>query len=88
MKEDQLEKFQIQFELPLLIIRASNGILACGYINIETCNHAGDACAIVRGVNNLDELVEGTVKEVSEKAAALGVQVGDSGEIALKKMMG
>jgi uncharacterized protein YunC (DUF1805 family) len=87
MKEDQLEKFQIQFELPLLIIRASKGILACGYINIETCNVAGDACAIVSGVSNLEELVQGEVKQVSEKAAELGVEVGDTGQMALDKMM-
>ena len=88
MREDQLEKFQIQFELPLLIIRASKGILACGYINVETCNIAGDACAIVSGVSNLDELVQGEVKEVSIKAAELGVTVGDTGQVALEKMMG
>ncbi|MDG1332466.1 MAG: DUF1805 domain-containing protein [Crocinitomicaceae bacterium] len=87
MNENLLEKFQIQLELPLLIIRAPKGILACGYIDMVTCNKAGDVCAIVTGVNDLDELVSGRVQEVSKRAMELGIKEGDTGQMALDKMM-
>jgi len=45
-----LSKEHIQLQLPLLIIKGSKGFLACGYVNVETCNKTGEACAIVTGV--------------------------------------
>lgn len=78
----------LRFELnkPLLIIKESKGFLACGYINAETCNATGDACAIVRGVNSYEDMEGASVVAVSNKAAEFGVKVGDSGADALRKM--
>jgi len=78
-----LTKEQVQLALPLLIINGSKGFLACGYINVETCNKIGEACGIVTGVKNHDEMLNAEVKAVSAEAARLGVQVGMKGKEAL-----
>lgn len=79
----------LRFELakPLLVIKADNGFLACGYINPETCNKTGEACAIVTGVNSFEEMESAKVVAVSNAAEELGVRVGDSGSEALKLFM-
>jgi uncharacterized protein YunC (DUF1805 family) len=78
-----LTKEQIQLQLPLLIIKGSKGFLACGYINCETCNKTGEACAIVTGVKTHEEMLDAEVKAVSAEAARLGVHIGMKGEEAL-----
>lgn len=78
----------LRFELakPLLIMKASKGFLACGYINVETANKTGEACAIVTGVNTYDDMIAAKVSSVSFAAIDLGIQIGDSGEDALNKL--
>ena len=78
----------LQYDLAkqLLIIKETNGFLACAYINVETCNKTGEACAIVSGVNTHDEMKLAKIVAVSEKAKELGIDVGDSGQSALDKM--
>lgn len=82
----QTEKLRFELKKPLLIVKAANGFLACGYINAETCNATDEACAIVRGVNSYDDMYKASVVAVSNKASELGIKVGDSGESALAKM--
>ena len=77
-----LEKLRFELKRPLLIIKAKKGFLACGYINPETCNKTGEACAIVTGVDTHDHMLQSTVVAVSEK----GAEIGDSGSAALEKM--
>ena len=79
-----LSKEQIKLQLPLLIIKGAKGFLACGYINCETCNKTGEACAIVTGVKTHDEMLHAEVKAVSTEAARLGVRVGMKGKEVLK----
>ena len=79
-----LIKEQIQLGLPLLVIKGSKGFLGCGYINVETCNKTGEACAIVTGVKTHDEMLAAEVKAVSSEAEKLGVRVGMKGEEALE----
>ncbi|MCH2212011.1 MAG: YunC family protein [Fuerstiella sp.] len=86
MNIDQLEKHRIELEKPLLIIKASQGLLACGYLNLETFNKTGEACALVTGVSNFDEMLTKGVSGVSSAAADLGVVVGMSGKDALTRM--
>ena len=76
-------KEQIQLQLPLLIIKGSKGFLACGYINVETCNKTGEACAIVTGVKTHDEMLGAEVKAVSTAAEQRGARVGMKGEEVL-----
>jgi uncharacterized protein YunC (DUF1805 family) len=79
---------ELRFELtkPLLIIKEKKGILACAYINPETCNKTGEACAIVSGVNTFDDMKSAKVIAVSESAGKLGIKMGDSGQEALNKL--
>lgn len=74
-----LSKERIELALPLLIIKGSNGFLACGYINAETCNKTNEACAIVSGVKSFEDMLDAEVKIVSKKAEALGVKIGMKG---------
>jgi uncharacterized protein YunC (DUF1805 family) len=80
-----LETIRVEFKRPLLIIKAPAGFLACGYINIATCNRTGDVCALVNA-GNFDDMKTASIVAVSDQAAALGIRVGDSGESALRKM--
>ena len=79
-----LTKEHIQLGLPLLIVKGSKGFLACGYINVETCNKTGEACAIVTGVKTHDAMLAAEVKAVSHAARQLGVRIGMKGEEALE----
>lgn len=80
----QTENLSFPLSKPLLVMKAPSGFLACGYINPATCDATGEACAIVRGVNNYDDMLVAQIVAVSQAAAALGVEVGQSGESALK----
>jgi uncharacterized protein YunC (DUF1805 family) len=80
-----LTKEQIQLGLPLLIIKGAKGFLACGYINVETCNKTGEACGIVTGVHTHDQMLNAEIKAVSAAAERLGVRIGMKGEEALAR---
>ena len=69
---------------PLLLIIAPKGFLACGYIDVESCNKTKEACAIVTGVSNQDDMNKASIKKVSESASKLGIKVGMTGAEALK----
>ena len=79
---------RIDLAKPLLIIQQECGMLACGYLNVETFNKTGEAAAIVAGVSNYDEMRAASVVSVSEAAKQLGVNVGDMGAEALAKFAG
>lgn len=78
-----LDKGKIDLGLPLLTIKGSKGFLACGYVNVETCNKTQEACAIVSGVKTHDDMLKAEIKAVSEKAKSLGIAPGMTGEAAL-----
>ena len=70
----------------LLLLQAKNGMLGCGYFNLETAEKLGDALAVVTGVSSYEEMLASEVRKVSSAAAALGVRVGQSGKEALLLM--
>jgi uncharacterized protein YunC (DUF1805 family) len=70
----------------LLVIKGGRGMLACGYLKIETAEKLGDALAVVTGVKTFDDMLNAKVAQVSSAAARLGVEVGMSGRDALKKL--
>ena len=82
--ENRVDQLRIDLKLPLLIQRGSRGFLACGYIDVETTNKTSEACAIVRGVSDFDDMLEAAVVAVSEEAEKLGVHVGMTGSEALE----
>lgn len=84
--QEHLELLQFDLARPLLVMKAPKGILGCGYINVETCNKTGEACAIVTGVNTFDDMRKAKVVATSNKAVELGIQVGETGQAALDKL--
>ncbi len=56
---------------PLLIIYNKTGFLACGYVDINTCNKLRDVAAIVRAVKTFDEMLDAEIIALSEKAKEL-----------------
>jgi len=79
----QDQNLHFQLKKPLLIMTEEKGFLACGYINVETCNKTGEACAIVTGVSNYDEMKAAKIVTASEAAIALGIGPGMTGAAAL-----
>ena len=84
-KPDGIERLRLDLKLPLLIQRGSKGLLACGYIDVSTTNKTGEACAIVRGVGDFDDMLDAIVTDVSAAAEELGVRVGMTGRDALDR---
>lgn len=70
----------------LLLIKGKKGILACGYLNIETADKMQDAMAIVKGVNSYEDMFNAKVVIVSKAALELGVNVTMTGLEALEAM--
>ena len=86
MNWDGLERHRVELKLPLLVIRGSRGVLACGYLNVETFNKTGEVGAIVVGVKDFDEMLAAKVISVSTAAAAAGIVAGMTGAQAVDKL--
>ena len=82
---EQFEKTCHQLARPLLVISGSKGCLTCGYLSLEAFERNGDAAAIVRGVNNYQEMLTAEVQMVSSLGQQLGVKPGMTGAEALAK---
>lgn len=80
-----IETLRFELKRPLLVMKGTKGFLACGYINPETCNKTEEACAIVSGVNDFEDMKKASIVAVSKAAEAMGIKVGDTGESALAK---
>lgn len=72
---------------PLLLIKAEKGYLMCGYLNTEVAEKLGDAACVVRGVSSFEDMLNGTVEEVTSAAEALGIKEGMKGREALERML-
>ncbi|TVQ78305.1 MAG: DUF1805 domain-containing protein [Bradymonadales bacterium] len=79
-----LSRERIALSLPLIIIKGSKGILACGYIDPETCNRTKEACAIVTGVMTHEDMLTAEVRSISQRAEELGLRVGMKGREAIE----
>ena len=79
MNWEGLARYRIDLKLPLLVIRGSRGVLACGYLNVETFNKTGEVGAVVTGVNNFDDMLAAQVVGVSTAAAQVGITAGMTG---------
>lgn len=72
---------------PLVLVHGARGFVMCGYLNVEVADKLGVACAMVRGVKTVDDLLAAPVQAVSKEAAVLGVQTGMTGREALQKLV-
>jgi uncharacterized protein YunC (DUF1805 family) len=84
MNWEGLRRERIDLQLPLLVIQGSKGFLACAYVDVSVCNKTGEPCVIVSGVNSHEDMLDATVKFISDAALALGVKSGMSGRDALE----
>ena len=80
------ETHHIALKLPLLLLKGSKGLLACGYLSVETFNKTGEAAAIVTGVKTFDDMAAATVAKVSRAGEELGLHVGMTGAQALERI--
>ncbi len=80
-----LERHRIELKRPLLIVKGGKGLLACGYLNVESFNRTGEAAAVVTGVNDFEDMLKAKVAAVSDAAAAAGIKPGMTGLEALER---
>jgi len=79
-----LKLHRIELALPLLIIQGRKGLLACGYLNVETFNKTNEAAGIITGVMSHQEMLGASIQKVSEAGRKLGLRAGMSGRDALE----
>ncbi len=72
--------------LPLIVVKAKNGYIACSYIDKQTAEKVGDIAAFVSGVKNLDDLKKAKIREATTWAEDLGIREGMSVKKALELM--
>ncbi len=72
--------------LPLIVVKAKKGYIACSYIDKETAEKVGDIAAFVSGVKNLDELKKAKIRNATTWAEDLGIREGMSVKKALEIM--
>lgn len=88
LKNGTAEGYEIQFpNANLVMVLTKKGYVMCGYLNIATADKLGDVAAVVRGVKTVEELLITKVREVSEAAKKIGIELGMTGESALEKMI-
>jgi len=71
---------------PLLLVVAEKGFVMCGFLNVDAAERLGVAAAVVSGVKSFEDVLNASVKAVTSKAKAFGVEVGMKGSEALKHM--
>ncbi|MDD5023043.1 MAG: DUF1805 domain-containing protein [Candidatus ainarchaeum sp.] len=93
-----MEKFEIEGScykvfntqvgnLPLIIVRAKNGYIACNYIDKNTADKLGDVAAFVPGVKNMNDFLRAKIRDVTSWAEeSYGIREGMSVKKALELM--
>jgi uncharacterized protein YunC (DUF1805 family) len=74
--------------LPLLVVKAKKGYVACSYLDKATAEHLGDVAAFVSGVKTFDQLLHAKIKHMTAWAEEMGVREGMSVKKALEIMDG
>jgi len=73
--------------LPLIIIRAKNGYVACNYLSKNTADKVGDVAAFVPGVKGMREFMKAKIRDVTSWAEDnYGIRKGMSVKKALELM--
>ncbi len=73
--------------LPLIIVRAKNGYVACNYIDKSVADKVGDVGAFVCGVKNVDDFMKSKIRGVTTWAEdSYGIREGMSVKKALELM--
>lgn len=72
--------------VPLIIVKAKNGYIACSYIDKQTAEKVGDIAAFVSGIKTLDDLKKAKIRDATSWAEDLGIREGMSVKKALELM--
>ncbi|MFH1222640.1 MAG: DUF1805 domain-containing protein [Candidatus Micrarchaeota archaeon] len=72
--------------LPLIVIKAKSGYVACSYIDKETAEKVGDIAAFVAGVKTVEDFKKAKIRSVTTWAENLGIREGMSVKKALELM--
>lgn len=72
--------------LPLIVVKAKKGYIACSYIDKETAEKVGDIAAFVSGVRCLEDLKKAKIRQATSWAEDLGIREGMSVKKALELM--
>ncbi len=72
--------------LPMIVVKAKKGYIACSYINKETAEKVGDVAAFVSGVKNINDFLSAKIKCTTSWAEDLGIREGMSVRKALELM--
>jgi uncharacterized protein YunC (DUF1805 family) len=80
-----LERHEIQLDQKLLVVKGSKGVIGCPYLNVDSFEKFGEACAIIPAVD-IAGMLDSKVTAVTTKAKELGIEVGMRGREALDKI--
>ena len=69
---------------PFLLVEGKLGFLGSGHIDMGACEENGDAVAMVQPVKSFDDMLFSEVVDVTSAGESLGIDIGMSGEDALK----
>jgi uncharacterized protein YunC (DUF1805 family) len=72
--------------LPLIVVKAKKGYVACSYIDKETAEKVGDVAAFVSGVKCMDDFLKAKIRTTTTWAEDLGIREGMSVKKALEIM--
>lgn len=78
----------IEVELPggamMVMLAGSKGYIMCGLLNIDTAEKLGQSAAIIRGIKNVQDLLEGKIVALTASATASGLKIGMTGKNAIE----
>ncbi len=72
--------------LPLIVVRAKNGYIACSYIDKGTAEKVGDIAGFVTGVKSLTDVMNAKIEDTTSWAEDFGIRKGMSVKKALELM--
>lgn len=72
--------------VPLLIVKAKKGYVACGYISKDAAEKFGDVAGFVTGVKTFEDFFKAKIKTFTTWADDLGIREGMSVKKALEIM--
>lgn len=74
--------------MPLIILKAKKGYVACSYLNKDSAEHLGDVAGFVSGVKCFEDMYKAKIKHMTVWAEEMGLREGMSVKKALEIMDG
>ncbi len=75
--EKEVEYIKIDmYSAPVVMVKGKKGYVMCGYLNLGTAEKLGDAGAMVRGVKDLETLLDARIEDSTSKGKDLGLLPG------------